>query len=46
MLYERKASGIVIKLEGQLQENRIFPAKVGIKIKAEMHDIFIYNGAN
>lgn len=43
---KEKQEVVTIKLEGQMQEKRALPAKIGIKIKAEMHDIFIYNGAS
>ncbi|MGL9971273.1 hypothetical protein [Enterococcus sp. DIV1420a] len=43
---EEKQEVVVIKLECQPQEKRAITAKIGIKIKAEMHGIFIYNGAS
>ncbi|MGL9749186.1 hypothetical protein [Enterococcus sp. DIV0170] len=43
---KEKQEVVAIKLEGQPQGKRAIPAKIGIKIKAETHDIFIYNGAS
>ncbi len=37
---------VAIKLEDQSQGKHALPAKIGIKIKVEKQDIFIYNGAS
>lgn len=43
---KEKQEVIASKLEDQPQGKRALPAKIGIKIKTEMHDILIYNGAS
>lgn len=37
---------VAIQLEDRPQEKRALPAKIGIKIKTDKQDIFIYNGAS